>query len=125
MQPDAARETLAEAKAWGLEPSLRLFNLVVIAHARAGRAADAEAFVHGEMAADGLAPDLVTWCAPLVKTCCETLCPGLQVLRLLLHLLVHVAFPELGSPRCTACRNSMLAAFAGGQDVDAAYRCTV
>lgn len=79
VQPDAARKTLAEAKAWGLEPSLRLYNLVVIAHARAGRAADAEAFVHGEMAADRVAPDLVTW-------------------------------------------NSILAAFAGGRDVDAAYR---
>jgi pentatricopeptide repeat protein len=59
--PDAARETLVEAKACGLQPGVRLHNLVVIAYARTGRATEAEAFVREEMAASGITPDIVTW----------------------------------------------------------------
>ena len=59
--PEAARGTLAEARACGLQPGLRLYNLVVIAYARRGRAAEAEAFVRQEMAAAGVTPDVVTW----------------------------------------------------------------
>jgi pentatricopeptide repeat protein len=50
-----------EARACGLQPGVRLYNLVVIAYARRGRAAEAEAFVRKEMAAGGVIPDVVTW----------------------------------------------------------------
>lgn len=59
--PDAAWRTVVEARAAGLPLSARLYNLLIMAHARAGRAAAAEAIVHSDMAADGVAPDLVTW----------------------------------------------------------------
>lgn len=87
--PDAARSTLAEAKACGLKPGVRLYNLVLIAYARTGRAAEAEAFVRGEMAADGVSPDLVTWYISVSES--E---PGLVVL---------MAF-ECDCGPCTKCR---------------------
>lgn len=59
--PEAARGTLTEARACGLRPGVRLYNLVVIAYARRGRATEAEAFVRQDMAAAGVTPDVVTW----------------------------------------------------------------
>ncbi len=65
--PDAAWRTIAEARAAGLPLSARLYNLLIMAHARAGRAEAAEAIVHSDMAADGVAPDLVTWWVFMVR----------------------------------------------------------
>ena len=59
--PEAARGTFREAQACGLQPGVRLYNLVVIAFARRGQAAEAEAFVREDMAAAGVTPDVVTW----------------------------------------------------------------
>ena len=50
-----------EARACRLRPGVRLYNLVVIAYARRGRATEAEAFVREDMAAAGVTPDVVTW----------------------------------------------------------------
>ena len=57
----AARRTFADMRAAGLQLTLRPYNLLIIAHARAGQPEAAEALVRRDMAADGIAPDVVTW----------------------------------------------------------------